>query len=189
MIIGEGSLSRLKVNWDNFVKWGLIACTSVILAGIMLCLYWVLLDRGKPVTVTHGEVVGFEHQSNDSWVMIIKWYGERHRQCWGNSKRWISGDFVLPLPDIPYPPDRPDQEIGPFTWEVPIEIPAYYVSTGHTTGQYSIRISYACNPMQEYLFPIVIIPEPVKFTIPVDMPRKKISFDEAQTSTPDESGR
>lgn len=189
MIIGKGGLSRLRVNWDTFVKWGLVSCTSAILAGMMLCLYWIVLDRRKPVTVTHGEVVGFEHQANDSWVMIIKWYGQRHRQCWGNSKRWISGDFVLPLPDIPYPPDRPDQEIGPFTWEVPIEIPPYYVSTGHITGQYSIRISYACNPMQEYLFPIIVTPDPIKFTIPTDMPRKTISFDEAQNFRPGEAGK
>jgi hypothetical protein len=173
-------ISSLRLNWDSVVKWGLIACTSTILSGLMLCVYWLLIDRSAPVTVHYGEVVRFEHQANDSWVMIIRWHGDRHRKCWGNSKRWISGDFVLPLPDIPYPPDRPDQEIGRFTWEVPIEIPSYYVSTGHTTGQYSIRIAYACNPLQEYLFPVIVTPKPVEFEIPTDMPMKKVNLDASQ---------
>jgi hypothetical protein len=170
------NVRNLRPNWDGLVRWGLTLFTAIILSGLMLCVYWVLIDRSAPVTVHYGEVVRFEHQANDSWVMIIRWHGERHRQCWGNSNRWISGDFVLPLPDIPYPPDRPDQQIGPFTWEVPIEIPSYYVSTGHTTGQYAIRIEYSCNPLQEYLFPIIVTPNPVKFVIPTDMPMKKVNL-------------
>lgn len=166
-------ISRVKMpTRDDFIKWGMMFCTGVILFGLLLCLYWLLVDRSVPVTVHRGEVIRFEHQTDDSWIMIIKWHGDRHRQCWGNSKRWISGDFVLPLPDIPYPPDRPDQELGPFTWEVPIVIPPYYVSTGHITGNYAIRIMYACNPIQEYLFPIIIEPPPIPFSIPIDMPRK-----------------
>lgn len=185
----QEAVSRWVPARDSFIKWGLFACTGVILGGLMLCLYWIILDRAEPVTVKYGEVVRFEHQANDSWIIIIRWHGERHRKCWGNSKRWVAGDFVLPLPDIPYPPDRPHQELGPFTWEVPIEIPSYYVSTGHKTGQYSIRIDYACNPMQEYLFPIVVTPEPIQFEIPIDMPMKQVRTGQAETYHPTEAGK
>lgn len=169
---------------DTFVSWGLKIGTAAILCGLSLVVYWLFLDRETPVTVHYGEVTRFEHQADDSWVMLVKWHGERHRQCWGNSKRWISGDFVLPLPDIPYPPDRPHQELGAFTWEVPIHIPPYYVSTGHVTGNYSIRIFYACNPIQQYVFPIVVEPEPIQFVIPTDMPMKRVQTGELRTVRP-----
>jgi hypothetical protein len=173
-----------KPSWDTIVSRGLTVFAGIILCGLLLVAYWIFLDRTAPVTVKGGEVLRFEHQADDSWVMIIRWYGDRHRKCWGNSKRWISGDFVLPLPDIPYPPDRPDQELGPFSWEVPVHIPPYYVSTGHVQGQYSIRILYACNPIQEYIFPIPVEPDPIRFVIPTDMPRKEMQSGQLRSSRP-----
>lgn len=169
---------------DTFVKWGMRICTAVILAGLAVVFYWMAIDREIPVTVDYGEVIRFEHQSDDSWVMIVKWHGVRHRQCWGNSKRWISGDLFLPLPDIPYPPERPQQELGKFTWEVPIHIPPYYVSTGHVSGKYAIRIFYACNPIQEYLFPITVEPNPIPFVIPTDMPMKRLQMGDLGAAPP-----
>jgi hypothetical protein len=173
-----------RLAWDTVVSWGLSLFAGVIMAGLALVGYWVFLDRASPVTVHGGEVIRFDHQADDSWVMIVRWSGERHRQCWGNSKRWISGDFVLPLPDIPYPPDRPEQQLGEFSWEVPVHIPPYYVSTGHIRGQYSIRILYACNPIQEYIFPISVEPDPIEFTIPVDMPRRQLQTGELRVVRP-----
>lgn len=178
--------NKPRPTWDAFVSWGLRIGTVAILSGLSILAYWVFIDRMIPVTVHHGEVTGFEHQPDDSWIMLVKWHGVRHRQCWGLSKRWISGDFVLPLPDIPYPPDRPAQQLGPFTWEVPIHIPPYYVSTGHAQGQYSIRIFYACNPMQRLIFPIVVEPDPIKFVIPTDMPMKRVQTGEIKTIRPTE---
>lgn len=173
------------VERDTFVSWGLKICTATILCGLAVVFYWMVIDRSAPVTVKFGEVTGFEHQPDDSWVMLVKWHGERHRTCWGTSKRWISGDFVLPLPDIPYPPEWSERELGPFTWEVPIQIPSYYVSTGHTEGKYSIRIFYSCNPLQQVFLPIVVEPEPVHFSIPKDMPMKRVDAEQSTSIRPE----
>ncbi len=174
---------------DLLVEWGMKICTAAILGGLSLVSYWMFIDRSDPVTVHYGEVLNFERQADDSWIIIIKWHGERHRQCWGNSKRWISGGFVLPLPDIPYPPDRPEQKLGEFEWEVPVMIPSYYVSTGHHTGQYAIRIFYSCNPIQDYVFPIVIEPPPIPFSLPLDMPRKQLQTGDLRSFKPEEAER
>lgn len=153
---------------DFFVKWAMRFLSSLVLGFILLVFYWIFLDREEPVVVHGGEVVKYEKQSDRSWIVFVKWKGERFRVCTGNSKRWIANTALLPLEDIPYPPDEERRPLGPYQWEVPLHIPAYFASTGHVTGTYRIRILYACNPIQEYMFPIVVDPPPVPFQIPED---------------------
>ena len=151
---------------DFVVKWGLRGMSSLILAMILLTFYWVVLDRSPPSTIERGEVVSYQPQPDGSWVMFVRWYGQRHRECTGNSKRWVSAGAYLPLQDIAYPPSEDPFRPGPYEWEVPVHIPAYFTSTGHIRGAYSIRILYACNPIQEYIFPIPVEPPPVPFSLP-----------------------
>lgn len=149
-------------------EWGVALFSLIIFAIIGLAFYWLVIDREPPVTITRGEVVGHERQSNGNHIIFVKWHGERHRACYGNSKRWLTGNIVVPMPDIPYPPDPRTVELGPIVWEVPIEVPGYFISTGHRKLAYQIRIDYACNPMQELLFPIRVSPPPVPFELMPD---------------------
>jgi hypothetical protein len=155
---------------DSVVAWTMSSLMLVILLILGLCFYWLVIDRAPPVDVHGGEVLRYERQRDDSWIIIVRWNGNRHRNCFGNSKRWISANgFWLPLMDIPYPPpSEGDVDIGEFSWEVPVLVPSYYVSTGHDHGNYSIRILYSCNPLQEYLFPIIVEPKPISFRIPIE---------------------
>jgi hypothetical protein len=151
---------------DCMVKWGLRILSSFVLGMILLAFYWVVLDRSPPSTIQGGEVMSYQERPDGSWILFVRWRGERHRVCNGYSKRWLSAGAYLPLQDIAYPPDSQSTELGPYEWEVPVEIPAYFASTGHVRGAYSIRILYSCNPLQEYLFPIPVEPPPVPFEIP-----------------------
>jgi hypothetical protein len=157
---------------DAFVVWGLRILSFIIMAIMVLVFYWLVIDRSPPTTVFRGEVLRYEPQPDGGWILIIKWHGERHRLCWGNSKRWIADNnplsigLVLPLEDIAYPPDLHVGQLGHYEWEVPIHIPPYFASTGHTKGAYKIRILYSCNPLQQYMFPIVVEPPPVPFELP-----------------------
>ena len=155
---------------DSIVKWAMTVLAFIILGGIGLCFYWLVIDRAPPVTVSGGEIISYEQQPDKTWIITVRWHGDRHRKCYGNSKRWLANGYWLPLADIPYPPPSAEMETGRFTWEVPILVPAYYVSTGHITGKYAIRILYACNPLQEYLFPITVEPPAIPFLIPIDKP-------------------
>lgn len=157
--------------WENMhrdcvVKWGLRVMSTVILFIILLVFYWVVIDRWPPSTIEGGTVTSYQPQPDGSWVMFVRWRGERHRECNGYSKRWLSAGAYLPLEDIAYPPYDKATQMGPYEWEVPVNIPAYFASTGHIRGSYSIRILYACNPLQEYVFPIPVEPPPVPFSLP-----------------------
>jgi hypothetical protein len=153
---------------DTFIVWGMRIVSFILVLVFALIFYWLVIDRSKPVVVDHGEVARYEQMPDGSWVVFVKWFGERKRLCWGTSKRWLTGSALLPLEDIPYPPDHETKPIGPYEWEVPLHIPAYFARTGHIKGAYRIRIFYACNPLQEYLYPIVVEPPPVPFELPVD---------------------
>lgn len=157
---------------DTFILWGMRISSAIILAIFALGFYWLVLDRSQPVFVERGEVDKYERQEDGSWIVFVRWYGVRERACWGNSKRWLTGDavlpLVLPLQDIAYPPDIQDRPLGPYQWEVPLHIPAYFTRLGQTSGSYRIRILYSCNPLQEYLYPIVVEPPPVRFQLPLD---------------------
>jgi hypothetical protein len=153
---------------DCFVKWALRFLTTVILTGLGVCVYWVLLDRKVPVEIQKGEVILYQEQSDHSWVFIVKWTGILHRRCGGISNRWIVDGFRLPLVDIPYPAEAEPTQIGEvFSWEVPVHVPAYFVSTGHVSGQYRARFLHACNPLQERIFPIISTPPTVPFALPM----------------------
>lgn len=152
---------------ETFVKWAMRFFATVILLGFLISFYWLVIDRGKPVDVERGEVVSYQQQVDGAWIMFVRWYGVRNRSCWGNSKRWIvAGGAILPLEDVAYPPDPEERPHGPHEWEVPIYIPQYFITSGHLSGSYSIRILYACNPLQEQMFPIVVEPPPVQFSLP-----------------------
>lgn len=154
---------------DLIVKWGLYVLSSVILFGLSICAYWIVIDRGLPVIVHHGEVVLYQKQLDDSWVFVVRWHGTLKRRCGGLSNRWIVDGFRLPLADIPYPAEAEPQEVGKdFTWEVPVHVPAYFVSTGHRSGQYRARFLHHCNPLQERIFPIVDNPPSVRFDLPLE---------------------
>lgn len=153
---------------ENRFRWGVSILSSVIMLITGLAVYWLVIDRSPPVTVTHGEVVGYERQPTGNYIVFIKWHGERHRNCYGNSKRWLTDSIVIPLPDIPYPPDLQDAPAGPVEWEVAIDVPSYFVTTGHMKLSYRIRIDYVCNPLQEFMFPIQVSPPPVPFEISND---------------------
>lgn len=161
------------MNRDSAFIWGMRAVSLVLLGSFALIFYWLVLDRSIPTNVLGGEVVRYERQSDGAWIVIVRWHGERKRSCWGNSKRWITDSnqgsigLVLPLEDIAYPPDYDLPPSKSYVWEVPIHVPAYFESAGHTKGAYRIRILYSCNPLQEYLFPIVVEPPSVHFNLPV----------------------
>jgi hypothetical protein len=158
---------------DEFLKWGIRIVSTLIFFMVMLCVYWLVIDRFEPIQVERGEVVRYDEQQDGSWVMFVKWYGQRNRRCWGTSKRWLAGETLLPLEDIPYPPENQNTPFGPYQWEVPVYIPQYFVRTGHIKGEYRIRIFFACNPLQEHIFPIAIEPPPVAFELPVAYSRGK----------------
>jgi hypothetical protein len=154
---------------DSFVKWGLTLFTAIILAGLSVCVYWVLLDRKVPIDVHKGEVILYQKQIDDSWVFVVRWTGTLRRRCGGISNRWIVDGFRLSLVDIPYPAEaEPTQLNEEFTWEVPVHVPSYFVSTGHSSGQYRARFLYGCNPLQERMFPIVDTPPSVHFELPIE---------------------
>lgn len=153
---------------ESRFQFGVLLFSLIILGVICLGFYWLVIDREPPVDIVRGEVVGHERQPNGNHVLFVKWYGERHRACYGNSKRWLTGNIVVPLPDIPYPPEPGAMQLGPIIWEVPIEVPGYFISTGHRKLAYQIRIDYACNPLQELMFPISVAPPPVPFELMPD---------------------
>jgi hypothetical protein len=154
---------------DSLVKWGLTVTTSIIMVSMGLCLYWVVVDRKLPIEVHRGEVILYQKQMDDSWVFVVRWTGTLRRRCGGISNRWIVDGFRLPLTDIPYPAEpEPAQLNKVFTWEVPVHVPAYFVSTGHDSGQYRARFLYACNPLQERIFPIADTPPAVSFKLPIE---------------------
>jgi hypothetical protein len=161
----------MQIRWlnrENLIRWG-FNVTSLIIVGILgLVFYWLVIDRDAPVIIHDGKAINYERQPDGSWIFFVKRTGERKRSCSGLSKRWIANTALLPLEDIPYPPDAEDRPLGPYEWEVPVQVPAYYASTGHVKGTYRIRILYACNPLQEYFFPIVVEPPPVPFELPLE---------------------
>ncbi len=158
-----------KPSRDCFIKWGLVSLTTIILFGIGLCLYWLVIDREWPVEIKRGEVVLYQEQPDHSWVFIVRWTGVLKRRCGGMSKRWIVDGFRLPLSDMPYPAEAEPTKIGEeFSWEVPVQVPAYFVSTGHKGGQYRAIFFHACNPLQERVFPIQHEPPVVPFSLPLD---------------------
>ena len=154
---------------DCLVKWGLTITTSIIMVSVGLCLYWVVIDRKLPIEVHRGEVILYQKQIDDSWVFVVRWTGTLRRRCGGISNRWIVDGFRLPLTDIPYPEEPEPAELDrEFSWEVPVHVPSYFVSTGHDSGQYRARFLYACNPLQERIFPISDIPPSVSFKLPIE---------------------
>lgn len=167
MIPSAGSFC-FKLKRDSCIKWGFRLSSTAILISLSFCFYWLGVDRSLPITVTNGEVIKYEHQPDNSWIMIVRWRGQLNRRCGGISKRWLIDGFRLPLIDFPYPPEMESQQLGDFSWEVPIHVPAYYVSTGHTKGTYRARFMYSCNKLQEIVFPIIDEPMGVPFVIPVD---------------------
>jgi hypothetical protein len=142
--------------------------STAIMAMVLLCFYWIVIDRAVPVVVHGGQVLKYEKQPDGSWIVFVKWTGEQFRLCDGNSKRWLADTAILPLADIPYPPNESERPLGPYQWEVPLHIPSYFASTGHVRGTYRIQILYACNPLQQYVFPIVVNPPPVPFELPIE---------------------
>jgi DsbC/DsbD-like thiol-disulfide interchange protein len=112
-------------------------------------------------------VIKYEHQPDNTWIFIVKWRGQLNRRCGGVSKRWLIDGFRLPLMDFPYPAELETQPLGDFSWEVPVHVPAYFVSTGHINGTYRARFMYSCNKLQEIVFPIIDEPTSVPFSIPV----------------------
>lgn len=153
---------------DSCVKWGLRISSAAIISGLLFCAYWLVVDRSVPITVAGGEVKEYERQPDNSWILIIRWRGELHRRCGGVSKRWLIDGFRLPLDDFPYPGEMESQPLGDFTWEEPVHIPAYFVSTGHLSGTYRVKFFYACNRLQEVAFPIADEPPAIPFTIPLN---------------------
>lgn len=162
------------MKWETFVSWGFKLGSLVMVAVLLLCFYWLVIDRSPAVVVDQGRAVAYEQQPDGSFLTWVHWKGTRYRSCSGTSKRWLVGEsgIILPLAEIPYPPDPKDRPIGPYEWEVPIHIPAYYISSGHTKGEYRIRILYACNPLQEIMWPIVEEPDPVPFELPISLHRR-----------------
>ncbi len=164
-------MTFLWMNRDAFVKWGMRICTVVILSVMALFFYWIVIDRSPPITIHSGKVVTYQEQSDGSWIIFVRWHATRHRICTGNSKRWLDAGALLPLSDIPYPPEASHLKVGEHQWEVAITLPAYFAKTDHTMGFYKIEIEYACNPAQEHGFPIIVVPDPVPFELPVKTQR------------------
>jgi hypothetical protein len=135
---------------------------------VLLSAYWILIDRQPPIDIRKGEVVRYTQKANGDWLLLVKWTAFRHRTCPGISRRWISGEVWLPLPDIMYPPQLQKTGPGEFVWEVVAEIPEYIRDLGGDEGQYTIDIKFACNPLQQYVFPITVTPGPVDYKIPSD---------------------
>lgn len=159
------------LKWETFISCGLKITSLIIFLGLMLCFYWLVLDREPAVVVESGRAVAYERQADGSYLTWVHWKGTRYRQCTGTSKRWLVGEngIILPLEEIPYPPEVRTRPLGPYEWEVPIRVPQYYITSGHTSGEYRIRILYACNPLQEIVWPIVEEPDPVPFELPISL--------------------
>ena len=149
-------------------KWATRAAAVFVIGFTLLAAYWVLIDRQPPIEMTRGEILRYDEQPNGNWLLLVKWSAHRVRVCPGISRRWITGEAWLPLPDIMYPPEVQDAKLGDFSWEVVAEIPAYFAAIGVTEGQYRIEIRFACNPLQQYIFPILVVPEPIVFDLPID---------------------
>lgn len=148
--------------------WGASILTAAILVPVTLCLYWLVLDRAPPITVHYGEITGYERRQNGDYVIFVRWHGQRHRACHGVSRRWLVDGARVPLADIPYPPEDPRPVDTPVSWEVTVDVPGYFLTTGHVKLAYRIRIDYACNPIQELAFPIQVAPPPVPFELMPD---------------------
>jgi hypothetical protein len=155
---------------DCVVKWGLRISSAIILAGVLSCVYWLALDRALPLIVYGGHVIRYDRLSDHSWVMVVRWRGELRRRCGGVSKRWLVNGFRLPLDDFPYPAEPESQPLGAFQWEVPVHVPAYFVTTGHSKGIYRVQLFHACNRLQELVFPIADELPDVAFDIPRQEP-------------------
>jgi hypothetical protein len=160
----------LRICRDCLVKWGLRICSAIILGGVLACVYWLALDRSLPLAVHGGEVIRYNRMPDHSWVMVVRWRGELRRRCGGLSRRWLVDGFRLPLDDFPFPAEPETQPLGPFQWEVPVHVPAYFVATGHNSGIYRVQFFHACNALQELIFPIYNDPPDVPFTIPHEEP-------------------
>ena len=170
MIISRRRFSHMPRR-DCFIKWGMTATTAVILVCLTICLYWVAIDREKPIEGLKGDVVLSQQQIDLSWVVVVRWTATLKRRCPGVSKRWIYGYFRIPLTDIPFPAEEKSNEIGSeITWQVPVHVPSYFSSTGVSSGDYRAVFLYACNPMQERIFPITYEAPIIKLDLPVSDP-------------------
>jgi hypothetical protein len=156
------------IDTERWFRWGVPPLTLAIFSTLALAAYWLVIDRYPPITVDRGEIAGSERQPDGSLVVFVRWHGTRHRFCPGVSKRWLADGALLPLPDIPYPPEDADAETGRAQWEVAVQVPAYFLTTGHVDLAYRIRIDYSCNPLQEIAFPIRVAPPPVPFRVEQD---------------------
>ena len=155
---------------DVVVKWGLRLSSAIILGCLAVVIYMLAIDRATPLVVHSGEVIEYDKQPDNSWIFVVRWHGEMKRKCGGVSKRWLVDGFRMPIPDFPYMAVEEAQPLGPFTWEVPVPVPSYFVTTGHQQGTYRAQFLHHCNALQELIFPIVVEPPPIPFVIPEETP-------------------
>lgn len=147
--------------------WGVSITSAIIGIASIWIFYAAVLDRSPPISDLRGRVSEVFPRPDGSHLMIVEWSGVRQRYCEGVSHRWLVDGIVLPLPDLPTPPQINEKIGDRIKYNIAVEVPAMF----HRIGNYTIRTQHQCNLLQRQ-FPnalsIQIAPDPVPFNLDPD---------------------
>ena len=148
-------------NWEKAQFW---------LAWLSLGIWWAILavlgimaaDRQEPITELKGRFLGWSEHSPR--VGIVEWTGRRMRSCDGWSYRQVINGHVIDLTPIKITSyTLAPKDVGRIeTWQVDFELPKDF----DHNGNYRIRPEYYCNAFHRAVWPIMLTPDDVPFTLP-----------------------
>lgn len=140
------------------------AVAAFIAIAIFAPVLWMALDRAPPFLVTNGRIDPPNPTTNGS--ITVTWDIRATRSCQPSSNATVTRTIVdskgvrhtyAPVHAVYGTPEQHEPD------EIKRRIPLPENITGH--ARYSSIACYACNPLQEYLWPICIQMPEVDFEI------------------------